>query len=51
MNNLVFIDNGKKNTEPYTTSEIMAEVTGIAHKKIKIAINKHKIPLESFGFA
>lgn len=35
--------------EPYTTSEIIAEGTGIAHRKLRDTIRKHKNDLEVFG--
>ena len=49
MTNLVFMDKGKKNAEPYTTSKVISEVTGVGHRKIKTAIATHKKPLEVFG--
>lgn len=35
--------------EPYTTSEIIAEGTGINHRRIRDAIRKYKTDLETFG--
>lgn len=35
--------------EPYTTSEIIAEGTGIDRRKIRDAIRKYKTDLEAFG--
>ena len=49
MNELVFIEPNKIDSEPFTTSKIVAEVTGVTHKKIKIAITKRKKELETFG--
>ena len=49
MNNLVFLEPNHIESEPFTTSKVMAEVTGVEHKKIKIAIVKHREPLETFG--
>ena len=49
MNELVFIEPNKIDLEPFTTSKIVAEVTGVTHKKIKIAITKRKKELETFG--
>ena len=49
MKEIVFLPTGTKNIEPYTTSKIVSEKTGIEHRKIKDAVKKHKIPLETFG--
>lgn len=35
--------------EPYTTSEIIAEGTGIEHRKLRDTIRKYKTELETFG--
>lgn len=35
--------------EPYTTSEIIAEGTGVARRKVKDAISKYQTQLETFG--
>ena len=35
--------------EPYTTSEIIAEGTGIAHRKLRDTIRKYQNELETFG--
>lgn len=35
--------------EPYTTSEIIAEGTGIAHRKLRDTIRKYQNELEAFG--
>ena len=37
--------------EPYTTSEIIAEGTGIEHRKLRDAIRKYKTDLEAFGLS
>ena len=49
MGNLVFLEPNKLDAEPFTTSKVIAEITGVAHKKIKVAIAKHKESLETFG--
>lgn len=49
MNKLVFLEPNKIDAEPFTTSKIVAEVTGVTHKKIKLAINKHITSVEIFG--
>ncbi|NLB82492.1 MAG: Phage regulatory protein Rha (Phage_pRha) [Firmicutes bacterium ADurb.Bin193] len=46
---LVFLSNKSINAVPLTTSKVIADFTGIGHKKIKAAINKHKKAFESFG--
>lgn len=35
--------------EPYTTSEIIAEGTGMNHRRVRDAIRKYQTELESFG--
>mgnify|MGYP001861061079 CR=1 FL=1 len=47
MKELVFVE--PKGREPYTTSEVIAECTGIAHRKIRDAIRKYENDLETFG--
>lgn len=37
--------------EPYTTSEIIAEGTGIEHRKLRDTIRKYKTELETFGLS
>ena len=37
------------NGEPYTTSEIIAEGTGMNHRRVRDAIRKYQAGLESFG--
>ena len=49
MNNLVFLEPSSIKSTPFTTSKVMAEFTGIAHRKIKVAISKNKTALETFG--
>lgn len=49
MDDLVFVDQGNKKREPYTTSEIIADGTGIARRKVKGAIKKYQKELETFG--
>lgn len=47
MKELVFVE--PKGREPYTTSEVIAECTGIARRKIRDAIRKYKQDFETFG--
>ncbi len=49
MTNMVFIRNGIKNQEPFTTSEVIAEYALIEHRAIKQLIRSHKNDLEEFG--
>ena len=37
--------------EPYTTSEIIAEGTGIEHRKLRDTIREYKTELETFGLS
>ncbi len=47
MKELVFVE--PKGREPYTTSEVIAERTGISRRKIRDAIRKYENDLETFG--
>ena len=47
MEELVFVE--PKGREPYTTSEVIAECTGIARRKIRDAIWKYENDLGTFG--
>lgn len=49
MNDLVFLEPNKIGAEPFTTSKVIAEFSGVAHKKIKVAISNHACELQSFG--
>ena len=49
MNNLVFIDNGKKNIEPYTTSSIVAECAEVNYRSVQRVIEKYIDDLSEFG--
>lgn len=49
MNELVFLEPNKIDAEPFTTSKIVAEITGIRHDKIKASITKNQNALETFG--
>jgi hypothetical protein len=48
MTNLVFLEPNRIDAEPFTTSKVVSDVTGVTHKKIKMAINKHRGALETF---
>ena len=45
MNDLVFI----KRNDAFTNSKVIAEGTGVAHRKLKEVIKKHSKEIESFG--
>lgn len=49
MNDLVFLDPNRLDAIPFTTSKVVAEVVGIEHRKIKVAIRKHQEAIETFG--
>lgn len=49
METMVFLDPPKMKATPFTTSEVVARVSGIGHRKMRAAIRKYKSELESFG--
>lgn len=49
MTDLVFLEPNKIDAVPFTTSKVIAEATGVEHRKIKVAIRKHRDDIESFG--
>ena len=49
MNELVFLEPNKIDSVPYTTSKVIAEATGVEHRKLKVTIRKHQEAIESFG--
>jgi len=49
MNDLVFLEPDKLESEPFTTSKVIADFSGVTHKKLKMAITKNKESLETFG--
>ncbi len=51
MTELVFLDPNKLDAVPFTTSKVITEMTGIEHRKIKVAIRKHQEDIESFGLS
>lgn len=47
MNDIVFlVDNTK---EPFTTSKVIADRTGMNHRRVKDSIRKHEYEIRSFG--
>lgn len=49
MNDLVFIEPNKIDAMPFTTSKVIAEQAGVAHRHVKKQIESHRHELESFG--
>lgn len=49
MNEIVFLEPNKLDSEPFTTSDIIAEKTGNSYRSIQRIIEHHKNRLESFG--
>ena len=49
MNDLVFLESTGLKMDAFTTSGTIAEGTGIAGRKVKEAIRKHKADFETFG--
>lgn len=47
MKQLVFLRSAKD--DPYTTSKIVSEMTGISHKRVKEAIRRNQEKIETFG--
>ena len=48
MENIVFLEPNKIDSEPFTTSKVIAETTGMNHRRVKDAIRKHQADIESF---
>lgn len=49
MNDLVFIEPTKLDTEPFTTSDVIAQWTGNNYRSVQRTIEKHIEALETFG--
>jgi phage regulator Rha-like protein len=49
MSSLVFLEPNKIGAEPFTTSKVIADFSGVAHRKIKIAIRGHEQEFKSLG--
>lgn len=49
VTDLVFLEPNKIDAVPFTTSKVIAEMTGMNHRRVKDSIRKHKEDLESFG--
>lgn len=49
MNKLVYLEPNKIDAVPFTTSKIVAEVTGVSHRYIKKQINQRENELRQFG--
>lgn len=49
MKDIVFLSPDKIDSEPFTTSKVIAEMTGMNHRRVKDAIRKYQADIESFG--
>lgn len=49
MNELVFLEPNKIDAVPFTTSKVIAEATGMNHRRVRDAIRKHQGDIEAFG--
>lgn len=49
MNTLVFIEPNRIDAEPFTTSKVIADMTGIGHRHIKRQIKQREVELLKFG--
>lgn len=49
MKELVFLEPNKIDSVPFTTSKVIADMTGMNHRRVKDAIRKHQVDIESFG--
>lgn len=49
MNKLVFIESAKKNPEPFTTSDVIAEYADVQHHTVTRLIQKHEQDFKEFG--
>ena len=49
MKDLVFLEPNKVDSVPFTTSKVIAEMTGMNHRRVKDAIRKYSSDLEGFG--
>ncbi len=47
--NIVFIEPGKTKTEPFTTSEVIAEYAEVTHHSIQQIISRHEKDVKEFG--
>lgn len=49
MLDLVFLEPNKIGAEPFTTSKVIAEFSGIEHRKLKVTIRNHEAEFKTFG--
>lgn len=49
MNDLVFLEPNRIDAVPFTTSKVIAETTGMNHRRVKDAIRKHESDFLAFG--
>lgn len=49
MDSLVFLEPNRLDAEPFTTSKVIAEFSGVSHRYVKKQISNHKGEFLSFG--
>lgn len=49
MTSIVFLEPNRIDAEPFTTSKLIAEMTGMNHRRVKDAIRKHELEFLDFG--
>jgi phage regulator Rha-like protein len=49
VNDLVFLEPNKIDAVPFTTSKVISQFSGVAHKKIKIDIRKYESKFKTLG--
>ena len=49
MDNIVFLEPNKIDSEPFTTSDVIAEFAGVKHHAMQVLIQKYETDLKEFG--
>lgn len=49
MTDLVFLEPNRLGAEPFTTSKVIAKMTGMNHRRVKDAVRKHQAEMLDFG--
>lgn len=49
MDSLVFLEPNKIGAEPFTTSKVISEFSGVEHRKLKTTIRSHEAEFKTFG--
>ncbi len=49
MDSLVFLEPNKIGAEPFTTSKVIAQFSGVEHRKLKTTIRSHEAEFKTFG--